>query len=98
MDLSSAEREALDRLVPREQQTGDLRADLIAAAREAMRRREQNTVDGGHVIAALYRDTRSWRTLAWVTDIPTSTARRWHVPPAEIGEMSPETPDTPPQS
>ena len=89
MDLSSAEREALDRLVPRERQTGDLRADLISAAREAKRRREQNTVDGGHVIAALYRDTRSWRTLAWVTDIPVSTARRWGLPPEET-----ETPET----
>lgn len=90
MILSSAEREALDRLVPHERQTGDLRADLIAAAREAKRRREQNTVDGGHVIAALYRDTRSWRTLAWATEIPVSTARRWGAPPDETDA---ETPD-----
>lgn len=83
MDLSSAEREALDRLVPRDQQTGDLVADLTAAAKEAWRRREQNTVDGGHVIAALYRDTESWRTLAWATGIPVSTARRWSLPPGE---------------
>lgn len=60
-----------------------------------MRRREQNTVDGGHVIAALYRDTRSWRTLAWVTDIPTSTARRWSLPP---GAMDVEVPETDPEA
>lgn len=86
MDLSSAEREALDRLLAPEQRTGDLRADLIAAAKEALRRREQNTVDGGHVIAALYRDTQSWRTLAWATGIKVSTARRWSLSPGETGE------------
>jgi hypothetical protein len=95
VSLSSAEREALDRLVPRERQTGDLIADLTAAAQEAWRRREQNTQDGGAVLAALYRDTRSWRTLAYITKIPATTARRWSIPP---GEADAETPvDTPPQ-
>ena len=101
MDLSSAEREALDRLVPRERQTGDLVTDLIAAAREAWRRRQQNTVDGGHVIAALYRDTGSWRTLSYLTKytdengkterIPVSTARRWALPPGEAETQAPVT-------
>ena len=56
-----------------------------------MRRREQNTVDGGHVIAALYRDTRSWRTLAWAAEIPVTTARRWSLPPGSTDETD-ETP------
>lgn len=33
--------------------TGDLRADLLAALAEAMRRRERNTAHGGAVIAPL---------------------------------------------
>lgn len=101
MSLSRAEREALDRLVPRERQTGDLIADLTAAAQEAWRRRQQNTEDGGAVIAALYRDTRSWRTLSYVTKIPVTTARRWSIPPGQgdpqetEGEAPTETADGP---
>lgn len=91
MELSSAEREALDRLVPRERQTGDLIADLTEAAQEAWRRRQENTHDGGAVIGALYRDTRSWRTLSYVTKIPVSTARRWSLPPGETDAETPET-------
>ena len=96
MDLSSAEREALDRLLPRERQTGDLVVDLVAATQEAWRRRQQNTQDGGHVIAALYRDTKSWRTLSYLTKytdtdgrvnrIPPTTARRWSLEPGTADE------------
>jgi hypothetical protein len=43
-------KETLDALL------GDQRADLIAAAREAMDRRERNTLLGGLVIAALHED------------------------------------------
>jgi len=101
LDLSSAEREALDRLLPRDRQTGDLVADLVAATQEAWRRRQQNTVDGGHVIAALYRDTKSWRTLSYLTKytdengevqrIPVSTARRWSIPPGQAEAQVPTT-------
>lgn len=93
MNLNDAEREALDRLIPRERQTGDLVADLTTAAKEAWRRRQQNTQDGGAVIGALYRDTNSWRTLAYVTGIPTTTARRWAIPPEEADADRPEPPD-----
>ena len=96
MSLSSAEREALDRLVPREQQTGDLVADLIAAAKEAWRRREQNTVDGGAVLAALHRDTKSLQTVSYLTKIPKSTIARWSKKPGETDTEVLD--DTPPQS
>lgn len=88
--LSAAEQAALDRLVPYDQQTGELTADLVAAAQEALRRREQNTHDGGAVIAALYREVRSWRRLAEETGIKVTTARRWAVPPEHADDDRPE--------
>ena len=93
MDLSSAEREALDRLLPRDRQTGDLVADLIEAAQEAWRRRQQNTIDGGAVLGALHRDTRSLRTVSYLTKSPVSTIQRWKLKPGaadETGETTSE--------
>lgn len=90
MELTDDERAALDELVPRDQQSGDVAADLAAAGREAMRRREENTRLGGAVLAALYRDTQSWRTLSYLTGIPVTTARRWAVPPMEADVDRPE--------
>ena len=75
--LNEDERAALDRVVPPKQQAGDVIADLVKAAKEVWRRRQQNTVDGGFLLAALHRDAGSWRTIEYVTGIPFSTARRW---------------------
>lgn len=61
--------------------TGDEQADLIAAAKEAMRRRERNTVDGGAVIAALIEMGMSYREIERATGIPHVTAHRWATPP-----------------
>jgi hypothetical protein len=73
--------EALDALLG-ERRTGDLRADLIAAAKEAMDRRERNTEHGGAVIAALHDDAgMSWREIEQATAIPRTTAQRWAEPP-----------------
>ena len=83
MELTPAEQEGFDHLIPRELQTGDLDADLILAAREALRRREQNTIDGGAVLAGLHRHGYSWREIADLTGIPFNTARRWAVPPGQ---------------
>ena len=97
MALTNAERAALDRLIAPEQQTGNVTADLIAAAKEAWRRRQQNSIDGGAVLAALHRDAASWRALAWATGIPSSTARRWASTPgatdAELDELTNEPED-----
>jgi hypothetical protein len=64
-----------------DQRTADQRADLIAAAREAMRRRESNTTDGGAVIAALVELGLSYRDIERATGIPHVTAHRWATPP-----------------
>ncbi|HEV7831559.1 MAG TPA: hypothetical protein VGP04_22520 [Pseudonocardiaceae bacterium] len=64
-----------------DRRTADQRADLIAAAREAMRRRESNTTDGGAVIAALVELGLSYRDIERATGIPHVTAHRWATPP-----------------
>jgi hypothetical protein len=69
-----------------EQRSGDMRADLIAGAREAMRRRERNTEHGGAVIAALVEVGLSYREIEQVTGIPRATAQRWAVPPKRYSE------------
>jgi hypothetical protein len=63
-----------------EARTGDRHADLIAAAKEAMARRERNTLLGGLVLAALH-DEMSWREIEQATEIPRTTAQRWAEPP-----------------
>ena len=61
--------------------SGDLVNDLIKAAKEAQRRREQNTVDGGDIIAELRVAGLEWRDIERVTGIPKATAQRWATPP-----------------
>ncbi len=74
---------ALDALLG-DRRTGDQRADLIAATKEAMRRREQNTQDGGAVIAALIESGLSYRDVERLTGIPYVTAHRWATPPKRV--------------
>lgn len=81
VQLTDDERAALDALIPRDQQTGNVRDDLIAASREAWRRRQENTRLGGAVLGALHRGVRSWRIVEFATDIPATSARRWATPP-----------------
>jgi len=69
-----------------EQRSGDMRADLIAGAREAMRRRERNTEHGGAVIATLVEAGLSYREIEQLTGIPHATAQRWAVPPKRYVE------------
>jgi hypothetical protein len=64
-----------------ERRTGDLRSDLVTAAKEAMDRRERNTAHGGAVIAALHDSGMSWRDIEAITGIPRTTAQRWAEPP-----------------
>lgn len=78
--------EALDALLG-EARTGDMRADLIAAAKEAMDRRERNTQHGGAVIAALVEMGLSYRVIEQVTGIPRATAQRWAIPPERADEF-----------
>lgn len=92
--LSPEERRALDALIPPAQQTGDLQADLIAASKESMRRREENTRNGAAVIAALHRTVGSWRVVEFATGIPRMTARRWATPPQQADADRPGDPDT----
>jgi hypothetical protein len=72
--------EALDALLG-DARTGDIRADLIEAAKEATRRRESNTEHGGAVIAALRETGMSWRDIETATGIARTTAQRWAEPP-----------------
>lgn len=76
--------EALDALLG-SARTGDPRADLVAAAMEAMDRRERNTAHGGAVIAALRDAGMSWRDIETATGIPRTTAQRWAEPPERHG-------------
>lgn len=92
-ELSDTERAALDALVPPDQQSGDLGDDLAAAAREAWRRRHENTENGAHVLAALYRRAGSWRTVSYVTKIPRMTAARWATPPEQADADRPDVDD-----
>lgn len=85
-DLTPDERAALDALLPRDQQTGDLTQDLAGAAMESMRRRGLNTDQGGAVIAALHRRVRSWSKVVHLTGIPQRTARRWGTPPPSTND------------
>jgi hypothetical protein len=91
--LTEDQRAALRALVPDDQRTGDLREDLVAAAKEVMERRRTNTRLGGAVLGALREQGLSWRQIDKLTGIPWSTARRWHeaIPGTE---QQPE--DTPP--
>lgn len=75
--LTPDEQRALDDLVPPAEQTGDPRTDLIAAARESFRRRQENSRVGGIVISALHDRVSSWRVIEAETDIPRTTAQRW---------------------
>ena len=77
--------EALDALLG-SQRTGDRSADLIAAAKEAMDRRERNTLHGGAVIAALRDAGMSWREIEAATGIARSTAQRWAEPPERASQ------------
>jgi hypothetical protein len=63
--------------------SGDERTDLIRALHEAMRRREQNSRDGGAVIAALVQSGLSYRQIEELTGIPRSTLQRWATPPGK---------------
>jgi hypothetical protein len=78
--------EALEALLLGDRRTGDATADLIAALREAMRRREQNTAHGGAVIAALVETGLSYHDIEQATGIPRTTAQRWAVPPRRADE------------
>lgn len=91
MELTEVERAALAALVPPDERTGEDFADLRAAAREAWKRRQQNTDLGGAVLAALYREAQSWRAVSALTGIPVTTARRWATPPEEADAHLPET-------
>src|SRR4051794_3629731 len=89
LDLTDDERRALDALVPPDLQTGDVEADLVAAAREAVRRRRQNTLDGGAVLRVLHRGTPSWRRVATkVGGMSYVTFRRWGVAADEAAEAA----------
>lgn len=73
--------EALDELLG-EGRTGDLRADLIEGAKEAMRRRQRNSEHGGAVIAEMRSEGMSWREIETATGIARTTAQRWAESPS----------------
>jgi len=75
-----------------DRRTGDTRADLLDALREAMRRREQNSADGGAVIAALTELGVSYREIERETGVPIGTAHRWATPPKRVEPDEPSRP------
>lgn len=77
--------EALDALLG-DRRSGNTTGDLIAGAREAMRRREQNTVHGATVITGMVTAGMSYREIERATGIPKSTAQRWADPPPRAAE------------
>jgi hypothetical protein len=79
-ELTGAERDGLDALLPPEEQTGDSRRDLVEAAQVVSRRMRQHELDTAYVGAvynALYRDVQSWRRIAKMTGTSFTTARYW---------------------
>lgn len=76
LDLEDALGELL-----RGEETGDRRADLLAAVEEAWRRRRVNTEAGAAVIAALVAGGLTYREIESLTGIPRTTAQRWATPP-----------------
>lgn len=89
-ELTPEERDALNALIPPDQQTGRLHDDLVTAARTTWQRRVENSELGGKVLAALHRDVSSWRIVEYATGIPAATARRWATPPTPAaGEPPP---------
>jgi hypothetical protein len=78
--LSAEMARALNQLLPNEPRHEDVIEDLCLAAREALRRRVENSRDGGLVIAALHDYGLSWHQIETRTGIPTRTARRWADP------------------
>lgn len=91
--LSSAEREALDRLVSPAEQTGSQRADFIAGAQETMRRRRQNSIDGGLVIGVLRRRGMSLRQIGALMGVSKDKVARWPIPPEQDDADLPEPPE-----
>jgi transposase len=72
------------------------RDELVAAAKEAWRRRHVNTEAGAAVIAALADGGLSYRQIADLTGIPSATAHRWARPPEEdSGSQPDESPGSP---
>lgn len=78
-------REALDALLGN-RRSGDPTTDLVDAARESMRRREENSKRGAAVIPGLREQGLSWREIERRTGIPHSTAERWGTPPPRYTE------------
>ena len=79
-ELTTEERQCLNELLPPEKQTGDTRADLVAATHVMvmhMRQHELDMLNVGAVFNALYRDVRSWRRIQAMTGIPFTSARQW---------------------
>ena len=78
--MTPDQRTALELLVPREKRSGDDEADLLAAVREAERRRTENTRDAGAVVRALHDLGWTFRAIEEKTGVPYNTAQRWATP------------------
>lgn len=85
--------EALSELLPGGR-TGNLLLDLLAAAAEAWRRRQRNTIAGAVVLRALLAmPGMSYRRLQREIGIPRSTAQRWAIPPEHADDDRPALDD-----
>lgn len=81
MELSSAGREVVNRLLKPRERTGDASRDVIAAFEKVKQIREQNTHDGAVLIDELHRDTKSLKTTAYLLKTTVGKIRWWPRPP-----------------
>lgn len=86
MPLSPEGRAALNALLPPDQQTGDLRADLRAAFAESRRRHEEDTESRGRIVAELHAELQSWTQTAKDLHEPITTLRRLAQPYRQAGD------------
>jgi hypothetical protein len=90
--LTPEQREALDELVPREQQTGDVLEDTVRAFRQLQHWRNRSTVLGPIIITAAHEEARrrrkGWDLVAETFGEPRTTLRRW-------GDQRPTTDEDP---
>lgn len=81
MTLTAEQRAALDELVPPEEQTGDVLADLARAFRALQDWRDRSTMLGPLIITATHEEAqqqgKGWDLVAEVLGEPRTTLRRW---------------------
>jgi hypothetical protein len=85
VDLSPEAREVLDRLVPREKQTGDPVRDWVAALDRVWAIREENSHNANVAVKELHKHV-SWRRASRLTGKPVTTLVNLGKDPNEVAQ------------